>query len=421
MGGRLMSFDVESVRKDFPQLSMSVRGKNLVYLDNGATTLKPQTVIDRVARYYQKENSNVHRGAHWLAETGTVYYEDARQTVANFLNATDVSEIVFTRGTTESINLVAQALASLGAEAGPAKAKGLKPGDQVIVTEMEHHSNIVPWQLACQRAGAKLVAVRIDDRGEIDLAHLKKLLETKTAVVAVTGCSNVLATIVDIPAVVKLAKAAGAATLVDAAQSITAGAVDVQAWGADFIAFSGHKLFAPFGIGVLWAKKEWLEMLPPYQGGGSMIHTVSIEGSTWADVPQKFEAGTPNVGGALGLAEAIRWLGKTDPLNAFSHAKELAESVRQELAAIPGITVYGKAEKRTSIVSFNLDGVHASDVGTILDQQGIAIRAGHHCCQPLMRRLGCSATGRASFSVYNTKQEAAAFIEAVKKAKEILT
>jgi cysteine desulfurase/selenocysteine lyase len=416
-----MSFDVQSVRNDFPQLSIKVRGNTLVYLDNGATTLKPRVVIDRVAKYYQNENSNVHRGAHWLAETGTVSYEEARSEVAGFLNAVSSTEVVFTRGTTESINLVAQTLASLGTDSGPAKSRGLKPGDQVIVSEMEHHSNIVPWQLACQRSGARLVPVRIDDRGEIDLTHLKTLLKAKTAVVAVTGCSNVLATIVDIPSIAKLSKEAGAAVVVDAAQSITAGQMDVQSWGADFVAFSGHKLFAPFGIGVLWAKKDWLEVLPPYQGGGSMIHNVSFDGSTWADVPQKFEAGTPNVGGALGLAEAIRWLGKINSAAAFSHAKELAETVRRELSEISGITVYGSSNQRTSIVSFNLDGVHASDLGTILDQQGIAIRAGHHCCQPLMRRLGCAATGRASFSIYNTRQEATAFIEAVKKAKEILT
>ncbi len=415
-----MSFDVQTVRNEFPQLSIKVRGNNLVYLDNGATTLKPQAVIDRVAKYYQNENSNVHRGAHWLAETGTVFYEEARSKVASFLNATSSAEIVFTRGTTESINLVAQTMAALGSESGPSVSRGLRPGDQVIVSEMEHHSNIVPWQLACQISGARLVPVRIDDRGEIDLTHLKTLLKAKTAVVAVTGCSNVLATMVDIPTIAKLSKEAGAALVVDAAQSITAGPMDVQSWGADFVAFSGHKLFAPFGIGVLWAKKEWLEILPPYQGGGSMIQTVNFDGSTWADVPQKFEAGTPNVGGALGLAEAIRWLGQVDSAAAFSHAKDLAESVRRELSEISGITVYGNASQRTSIVSFNLAGVHASDLGTILDQQGIAIRAGHHCCQPLMRRLGCSATGRASFSIYNTRQEATAFIEAVKKAKEIL-
>jgi cysteine desulfurase/selenocysteine lyase len=416
-----MSFDVQSVRNDVPQLSIKVRGNNLVYLDNGATTLKPRAVIDRVAKYYQNENSNVHRGAHWLAETGTVFYEEARNVVAGFLNAASSAEIVFTRGTTESINLVAQTMAALGSDSGPSMSRGLRPGDQVIVSEMEHHSNIVPWQLACQRSGARLVPVRIDDRGEIDLTHLKTLLKSKTAVVAVTGCSNVLATVVDIPSIVKLSKEAGAAVVVDAAQSITAGPLDVQKWGADFVAFSGHKLFSPFGIGVLWAKKDWLEILPPYQGGGSMIHTVSFDASTWADVPQKFEAGTPNVGGALGLAEAIRWIEQIDSQAAFSHAKELAESVRRELSEISGITVYGNASHRTSIVSFNLDGVHASDLGTILDQQGIAIRAGHHCCQPLMRRLGCLATGRASFSIYNTRQEATAFIEAVKKAKEILT
>lgn len=416
-----MKFDLSKVRSEIPQLAIKVRGRNLVYLDNGATTLKPQTVIDRLASYYQKENSNVHRGAHFLAETGTVSYEDARKTVAQFVGAKGSDEVVFTRGTTESLNLVAQTLASLSGDRSANSPRGLQAGAQVIVSEMEHHSNIVPWQLACERVGAKLVPLKITDQGEMDLDHLEELLKTKTSVVAVTACSNVLGTIVDIPAIVKLAKTAGATVVVDAAQSVTAGSMDVQSWGADFVAFSGHKLFAPFGIGVLWAKKEWLEILPPYQGGGSMINSVSFEKTTWADAPQKFEAGTPNVGGALGLAEAIRWFQNSQPNLAIEHAKSLAESVRQSLMEISGITVFGHAPQRTSIVSFNLDGVHASDLGTILDQQGIAIRAGHHCCQPLMRRLGCAATARASFSIYNSSQEATAFIEAVKKAKEILT
>ncbi len=417
----MSSFNVEKLRLEIPQLKIEVRGKKLVYLDNGATTLKPQVVIDRVARYYQSEASNVHRGAHWLAETGTVSYEGARTTVAEFLNASSADEVVFTRGTTESLNLVAQTMAALGERDSSANSRGLRAGDQVVVSEMEHHSNIVPWQLACERADAKLAAVRIDDRGEIDLGHLEELLKAKTAIVSLTGCSNVLGTISNVPKIAKLVKASGAALAIDAAQSVTAGDIDVQSWDADFVAFSGHKLFAPFGIGVLWAKKEWLERLPPYQGGGSMINMVSFEGSTWADVPQKFEAGTPNVGGAVGLAEAIRWLNGNDPSAAIAHAKTLAEDVRRELSTIAGMTVYGNAEHRTSIVSFNLSGVHASDLGTIMDQQGIAIRAGHHCCQPLMRKLGCSATARASFSIYNTRQEATAFINAVKKAKEILT
>lgn len=404
-------FSVESVRAAIPQLKVPVRGKSLVYLDNGATTLKPQPVIDRVSRYYSSENSNVHRGAHHLAEMGTYAYESARQTVAEFIGATTKEEIVFTRGTTESLNLVAAVLAD----------SGRLIGKQIVVSEMEHHSNIVPWQLVAKRSGATLAAVRVDDRGEVDRAHLQELLEKPTAVVALTACSNVLGTIVPIKEIAAEVHAAGSLLVVDAAQSVTAEQVDVKSWDADFVAFSGHKVFAPFGIGVLWAKKRLLEELPPYQGGGSMIHQVTFENTTWADVPQKFEAGTPNVGGALGLGEAISWFRAQDSGLAIAHAKTLAEEARQELAAIHGLTIYGSPAKRTSIVAFNLDGVHASDVATVLDQQGIAVRAGHMCCQPLMTRLGTKAIVRASFSIYNTAAEVESLVAGVRKAKEMLT
>lgn len=404
-------FSVEAARAAIPQLKVQVRGKGLVYLDSGATTLKPQSVIERVSRYYLNENSNVHRGAHYLAEAGTYAYESARQIVADFVGATTKEEIVFTRGTTESLNLVASALSD----------SGRLKGKQIIVSEMEHHSNIVPWQLAANRSGATLVAVRIDDRGEIDRGHLRELLGKQTAVVALTACSNVLGTIVPVKEIAADVHAAGSLLVVDAAQSVTAERVDVKSWDADFVAFSGHKVFAPFGIGVLWAKKGILEELPPYQGGGSMIHQVTFENTTWADVPQKFEAGTPNVGGALGLGEAISWFQAQNADLAMAHAKSLAEKARQELSAIEGVTVYGAPMKRTSIVAFNLNGVHASDVATVLDQQGIAVRAGHMCCQPLMVRLGTKAIVRASFSIYNTAAEVESLLVGVRKAKEMLT
>lgn len=413
-------FSIDRVRSEIPQLVIRVREKNLIYLDNGATTLKPAVVIDRVAHYYREENSNVHRGAHWLAETGTGFYEKARQTVANFVAADKSSEIVFTRGTTESINLVAQTLALLGASVGETGSRGLRAGDEVLVSELEHHSNIVPWQLACDRVGAKLLAVPLTTEGEIDLESLEKMVSAKTKLISFSCCSNVLGTMTDVPSVVRIAKKVGAIVVVDAAQMVTAEKIDVVKWGADFVAFSGHKVFAPFGIGVLWAASSWLEVLPPYQGGGSMIDSVTFEKTTWANAPQKFEAGTPNVGGAVGLGRAIEWFHAIGATEAMAHAKSLAESARAQLAEIPGIQVYGNPKRRSSIVSFNLGGVHASDLGTLLDQQGIAIRAGHHCCQPLMRKLGCAATARASFSVYNQASEVEALVAAVRKAKAIL-
>ena len=298
---------------------------------------------------------------------------------------------------------------------------GRLAGKQIVVSEMEHHSNIVPWQLAAARSGAVLAVVRIDDRGEIDRGHLRELLKKPTAVVALTACSNVLGTIVPVREIAADVHAAGSLLVVDAAQSVTAEQVDVQSWDADFVAFSGHKVFAPFGIGVMWAKKHLLEELPPYQGGGSMIHQVTFEKTTWADVPQKFEAGTPNVGGALGLGEAILWFRAQNSGLAIQHAKSLAEKARQALVSLEGLTVYGAPEHRTAIVAFNVDGVHASDVATVLDQQGIAVRAGHMCCQPLMSRLGTKAIVRASFSIYNTAAEVESLLAGLRKAKEMLT
>lgn len=413
-------FSLEKVRSDIPQLSAMVRARELVYLDNAATTLKPRSVIDRLSRYYLSETANVHRGAHWLAENGTGLYEKARQTVSSFIGSPSPANIVFTRGTTESINLVAQSLVLLGEKDGGSAGRGLVAGDEVFVTELEHHSNIVPWQMACDRSGAQLRVIPVTDNGEIDLLSFKKQISAKTKVVAFSCCSNVLGTITNPAEVSAIAKSVGAIVVVDAAQMVTAEKMDMTSWGADFVVFSGHKLFAPFGIGVLWASEGWLEALPPYQGGGSMIDMVTFEKTTWAQAPQKFEAGTPNVGGAIALASAIDWFQSHNASEATKHAKSLAEEARRELAGISGLHVYGSPAARTSVVSFNLDGVHASDLGTLLDQQGIAIRAGHHCCQPLMKKLGCSTTARASFSIYNQMKDVEALVASVRKAKEIL-
>ncbi len=411
---------LEKIRSDVTQLHISIRDRNLVYLDNAATTLKPKAVVDRVSQYYLNETSNVHRGAHYLAETGTVSYETARLTVAKFISAEKSAEVVFTRGTTESLNLIAQCLALLGELPGEHQARGLRAGDEILLPEFEHHSNIVPWQLVCERAGAHLKTIPITQAGEIDLEAMRRLITAKTKLISFSCCSNVLGTITNVADVVAIAKESNVIVVVDAAQMITAEEIKVQNWGADFVVFSGHKLFAPFGIGVLWAGGDWLDVLPPYQGGGSMIDSVSFEKTTWANAPQKFEAGTPNVGGAIGLGRAIEWFNDIGAQDAMAHAKALSEAAREQLSSIEGLRIYGEARNRTSLVSFNLEGVHASDVGTLLDQQGIAIRAGHHCCQPLMKRLGISATARASFSVYNSLSEVDALFSAVKKAKEIL-
>lgn len=410
------AYDVKRVRAQIPQMGMTVHEKPLVYLDNAATTLKPEAVIARLDRFYRQENANVHRGAHWLAEQGTGMFEAARATVADFVGGREVGDVVFTRGTTESINLVAQCFALWGA----ADARGLREGDEVLLVEFEHHSNIVPWQMACARVGASVKFVPITAEGEIDLRAMRTMLSKKTKVVAFSSCSNVLGTMTDPAEVVAIAKTVGATVLVDAAQMVTAAEMNVGEWGADFVAFSGHKVFAPLGIGVLWAKKPWLDLLPPYQGGGSMIDRVSITETTWADAPNKFEAGTPNVGGAVGLAEALKWFDSVGRAAAMNHAKDLADEARVVLAEIGGVQIYGHAKVRASIVAFNIDGAHASDLGAVLDQQGIAIRAGHHCCQPLLKKLGCAATARASFSIYNTSDDVAAFAKAVRKAKEML-
>ncbi len=406
------NFDLEKIRGDFPALRRSIHGRPLVYLDSAATSLKPQVVVDRLSEYYLNEASNVHRGAHHLAQQGTLNYEAARSEVRDFLNAKLADEIVFTRGTTEAINLVA---ASYG-------RKFLNPGDEIILSELEHHSNIVPWQVLAQAHGYIIRVIKIDERGALDLNHFKELLSAKTKMVAVTWISNVLGTVNDVQEITRLAHLQGAKVLIDAAQAAPQLKIDVQKVGCDFLAFSGHKVFAPFGIGALYARAELLDVMEPYQTGGSMIGEVTWEKTTWAALPHKFEAGTPNVGGAMAFGTALRYLRQIGFSGLHAHETDLRDYARASLSEISGVTIYGeKLSEASAIISFNLQGAHASDVGQLLDEQGIAVRAGHHCCQPLMRRLGVPGTARASFSIYNSRSDVDRLSAGLIKAKGIFT
>jgi cysteine desulfurase/selenocysteine lyase len=399
----------EKVRAQFPAIAQKVNGKDWIYLDSAATTLKPESVAQRIYRFNQLEISNVHRGAHTVADKATVNFENARTAVAEFLNAKSHEEIIFTRGTTESINLAAHSYAG----------SVLKEGDEILLTEMEHHGNIVPWQIVAETKKAKVIAVKVLDNGDLDMADFRAKLGPKTKIVAVTACSNVLGTVNDISTIVKEAHKVGAKVLVDGAQLVSQEAVDVQALDCDFFAFSGHKLFAPFGIGILYGKKEILDSMPPYQGGGSMIAKVSFEGTTFNDVPFRFEAGTPNVEGAIGLHEALQFLKTIGFDKIRAHKKELLAAATEGLLKIPQVKILGNSANKGPILSFNLEGAHHSDVGQILDQQGVAVRAGHHCTQPLMKRFGITGTVRASFSIYNNMQDVESFLKGVKKAQEM--
>ncbi len=399
---------IDKIRGDFPLLGRSVRGKPLVYLDNAASTLKPIHVIDRITQYYREESSNVHRGAHYLSEQGTIAYESARETVREFIGAAQASEVVFTRGTTESINLVAQ---SFGRQF-------LQAGDEIILSELEHHSNIVPWQMMANERGAKIKVAPVTDQGEIDFKRFTELLSKKTKIVALAWCSNALGTITDVARFIQAAHDAGAKVLLDAAQSVAQMPTDVQALNCDFLAFSGHKVFGPYGIGVLYGKGELLEQMPPYQGGGSMISQVTWEKTTWASVPHKFEAGTPAIADALGLAEALKYVRDLGFDWIQNHERDLLKYATETLNSIEGLRIIGEAKHKAPIVSFIMDGAHPSDVGALVDQQGVAVRAGHHCCQPLMLRFGIPATTRASFSIYNTRQEVDMLKQSLIKAKE---
>ncbi|MEK6985346.1 MAG: cysteine desulfurase [Candidatus Thermoplasmatota archaeon] len=404
-----MSYNVEALRRDFPILSRSVHGKLLCYLDNAATTQKPRAVLDAMRRYYEEENSNVHRGVHHLSEVATKSYEGAREKVRRFVNAPSREEVIFTRGTTEALNLVA---ASFG-------RSRLKPGDEVLVTAMEHHSNIVPWQLACAATGATLKAAPITDAGELDRAAFTKLLTAKTKVVAFTHVSNALGTINPVRELVAEAHTKGIPVVVDGAQAVPHAPVDVQALGADFYAFSGHKLYGPTGIGVLVAKREHLEAMPPWQGGGDMIRSVSFTGSTWNELPYKFEAGTPPIAEAIGLGAAIDYVSGVGLDAIAKHEHKLLERATAAVQSIPGLRVVGTAREKAAVLSFHVDGVHPHDIGSLLDRDGVAVRTGHHCAQPVMDRFGLPATTRASFGLYNTAAEVDVFASSLKKVVEM--
>ncbi|MBQ3950898.1 MAG: cysteine desulfurase [Bacteroidales bacterium] len=402
--------ETDSIRSQFPILDQKVYGKPLVYFDNAATTQKPQSVIDTLCRYYQTLNSNIHRGAHYLAAEATEEYEQTRRAVQQFINARHSHEIVFTRGTTESINLVA---ASFG-------QRFLKEGDEVVVSAMEHHSNIVPWQLACERQGAKLRVIPFDDDGVLDLEALRGMLNEKTRIVAVNHVSNTLGTVNPIRQIVDIAHSQGIPVLVDGAQAISHFAVDVQELGCDFYCFSGHKMYGPMGVGVMYGREELLEQMPPYQGGGEMIKDVTFERTTYNELPFKFEAGTPAVGDVLGLHSAIRFMQQTGIENIARHEKELTEYATERLLQIEDLRIYGRAKEKTSVISFLVGNAHPYDVGTLLDKLGIAVRTGHHCTQPIMDRYGIPGTVRASFAVYNTREEVDVLISAIERIAPML-
>ncbi len=402
-------FDVESIRKQFPTLSQEVYGKQLVYLDNGATAQKPKTVIDAIERYYEVENANIHRGVHFLSQQATDKYEEARRVIQRYINAPLEEEVLFTTGTTGGINLVAYSYGEL-----------LSEGDEIIISAMEHHSNIVPWQMLCERKGCILNVIPMNESGELIMDEYRKLLSSKTKLVAVTHISNTLGTINPVKEIIRLAHDSGAVVLLDGAQSIQHMPVDMQALDCDFYTFSGHKVFGPTGVGVLYGKKELLDRMPPYQGGGDMIEKVTFEKTTYNGLPHKFEAGTPHIAGGICLGEAFRFLETMDLEGIQHYEKELASYAESELLQIEGLRIIGTAAKKTSVVSFVIDGLHPFDIGTLLDKQGIAVRTGHHCTQPIMDFYGIPGTVRASFAFYNTKEEVDALVRAVKRSAEML-
>jgi len=403
-------FAVDKVRADFPILATQVHGKPLVYLDNAATTQKPRAVIDALSRYYETTNANIHRGVHSLSQRATDEFEAGREAVRRFLNAGSTREIIFTRGTTESINLVAQTYARMN----------LKAGDEVLIGEAEHHANIVPWQQLRDLQGVVLKVAPINEAGELDMAAFERLLTARTRLVAIGHVSNALGSINPVAQIIELAHARGAKVLVDGAQSVAHGPVDVTALDCDFFAFSGHKLFGPTGIGVLYGKAELLEAMPPWQGGGDMIRTVSFERSEWNDLPWKFEAGTPDIAGGIGLKAALDYLAALDFDGALRHEHALLAYATARVAEVPGLRIIGTAREKAGVLSFVIDGLHPQDLGVLLDSQGVAIRTGHHCAMPVLSRYGLSGTARASFAFYNTHEDVDRFYAALAKACQIL-
>ncbi|MBQ5653341.1 MAG: cysteine desulfurase [Alistipes sp.] len=403
-------FDVEQIRKEFPILDREVYGRKLVYLDSGATAQKPETVLRVVDQLHRELNANIHRGVHYLSEQATELYEEARAEVARFVGAAEKEEIVFTAGATASINLVAYAWSE----------KFLQAGDNILVSELEHHSNIVPWQLAAERKGAEIRVLPFDDEGRLEIEQLPELLDARTKLVAVTQASNTLGTRPDLKPIIEAAHAVGAVVLVDGCQGVVHGGVDVQALDCDFYAFSGHKLYGPTGIGVLYGKRELLEAMPPFMGGGDMVDRVSFEKTTYAPVPLKFEAGTANYIGAIGLAEAMRFLRTLDMEAVEAHEQELLRYATEQLQRIEGLRIYGTTPNKCAILSFNVEGVHGYDMGMILDKLGIAIRTGQHCAEPVMHHFGVQGMCRASLALYNTREEIDALVRGVERAVRML-
>ncbi len=402
-------FDAAAVRRDFPILQQQVHGKPLAYLDNAATTQKPRAVIDAVSRYYLTDNANIHRGVHTLAERATAAYEGARAAVQRFLNAREAREIVFVRGTTEAINLVAQAYAR----------PLLRPGDEIVVSILEHHSNFVPWKMACEATGARLRVVPMTDEGTLRLDEYERLLFDRTRLVAIGHVSNALGTVNPVAEIVRLAHARGIPVLVDGAQAVSHLDVDVRALGCDFYAFSGHKLFGPTGIGVLYGRADLMDRMPPWQGGGDMISSVTLDEVRYNTLPAKFEAGTPDIAGAIGLAAAIDYLGGLDRDAAAAHEAALTHYAEERLSEFDDVTVFGRPREKAGIVSFVMSCAHPHDIGTVLDGEGVAIRTGHHCCQPLMHRLGVAATARASFAFYNSHDDVDRLIDGLARVREL--
>lgn len=410
-GDPTLEFDVAKVKEDFPVLKQTVNGKPLVYLDNAATSQKPQSVIDALVDYYTEDNSNVHRGVHTLSQRATDHYEEARSKVRRFINADDDREIIFVRGTTEAINLVAQ---TFGKE-------NIHQGDEIIISSMEHHSNIVPWQILCQERGATLKVIPIDDSGELLLDEYQALLSPRTKLVSIVHVSNALGTIIPAKQVVEMAHAREVPVLLDGAQAVPHSRVDVQDLDCDFYAFSGHKLYGPTGIGILYGKAGLLEAMPPYQGGGEMIRSVSFEKTLYNVLPHKFEAGTPNIAGSIGLGAAIDYVEDLGIESINAYERQLLDYGTELLSQISNVQIIGTAKDKSGILSFVMDGVHPHDIGTILDAEGIAIRTGHHCAQPLMDRFGIPATARASFAFYNTKQDLDALAQAIDRVIEVFS
>jgi cysteine desulfurase/selenocysteine lyase len=403
-------FDIQKIRADFPILSRQVNGKPLVYFDNGATTQKPQVVIDAIATYYQEINANIHRGVHTLSQLATDAYEASRTKIQNHINAQFTHEVLFTSGTTHSVNLVANGFASL-----------LKAGDEVLVSALEHHSNIVPWQMLCEKTGAVLRVIPMNEKGELVMTEFDQLLSDKTKIVTVNHISNALGTINPIKYMIDKAHQFGAAVFIDGAQAVPHLKPNVQELDCDFYAFSGHKICGPTGTGILYGKEAWLNKLPPYQGGGEMIKEVTFEKTTYAELPHKFEAGTPNIAGGIVLGTAVDYMNSIGFENIQKQELELLNYATEQLLAIEGLKIYGTAEEKTSVISFNIDGIHPYDIGTIVDKLGIAVRTGHHCAQPIMNFFEIPGTIRASFAFYNTKEEIDSMVEAVKKAKMMLS